>query len=226
MGFTYNQFNASTTFNNDITERLTTRNKQSIPYAFTNALVSASDSIDFNVNAWGAPAYNLQVPVTKIWNGSGDTGDQLGKRKNFKQEDPPPITKSQTSIELVATNLPRRMVRPYYCIRSDIISESHYLGGADSGQLLPVVAIVNKIDGYGDFYFGTQSPFVFTATKSRVITSIKTSIHYPDQSYANVNSDSGVIYSIRKTQPAVANVVEELLGEMNKKEQQQFLSKF
>ena len=226
LGFTYNQFNASTTFNNDITERLTTRNKQSIPYAFTNALVSASDSIDFNVNAWGAPAYNLQVPVTKIWNGSGDTGDQLGKRKNFKQENPPPITKSQTSIELVATNLPRRMVRPYYCIRSDIISESHYLGGADSGQLLPVVAIVNKIDGYGDFYFGTQSPFVFTATKSRVITSIKTSIHYPDQSYANVNSDSGVIYSIRKTQPAVANVVEELLGEMNKKEQQQFLSKF
>ena len=226
LGFTYNQFNASTTFNNDITERLTTRNKQSIPYAFTNALVSASDSIDFNVNAWGAPAYNLQVPVTKIWNGSGDTGDQLGKRKNFKQEDPPPITKSQTSIELVATNLPRRMVRPYYCIRSDIISESHYLGGADSGQLLPVVAIVNKIDGYGDFYFGTQSPFVFTATKSRVITSIKTSIHYPDQTYANVNSDSGVIYSIRKTQPAVANVVEELLGEMNKKEQKQFLSKF
>ena len=127
---------------------------------------------------------------------------------------------------MVATNLPRRMVRPYYCIRSDIISESHYLGGADSGQLLPVVAIVNKIDGYGDFYFGTQSPFVFTATKSRGITSIKTSIHYPDQTYANVNSDSGVIYSIRKTQPAVANVVEELLGEMNKKEQKQFLSKF
>ena len=226
LGFTYNQFNASTSADNDITERLTTRNKQSIPYAFTNALVSASDSIDFNVNAWGAPAYNLQVPVTKTWNGSGDTGDHVGKVKNFKQEDPPPITKNQTSIELTATNLPRRMVRPYYCIRSDIISESHYLGGADSGELLPVVAIVNKIDGYGDFYFGTQSPFVFTATKSRTITSIKTSVHYPDQTFANVNGDSGVIYSVRKTQPAVTNVVEELLGEMNKKEQKQFLSKF
>jgi len=215
LGFSYQQFNSLRTSDNDITERLTSRNKQSIPYAFTNALVSASDQIDFNVNGWGAPAYNSMLPVAFVWNGSGSsrTDDHRGKRENLLQENPPPITKEQTSIELVATNLPRRMIRPYYCIRSDIINESHFIGGADSGQSLPVVSIVNKIDGYGDFYFSNESPFVFTATKEKMITSITTSIHYPNQSFANVNADSGVIYKITHQQPAVSNVVEELLQE-------------
>ena len=117
------------------------------------------------------------------------------------------------------------MTKPYYCVRSDIMSDSHFLGGQDSGQALPVVAIVNKIDGYGDFYFGEQSGFVFTNTKERMLTNITTSIHYPDQSFANVNLDSAIVYKITKEQPAVSNVVEQLLQEMKGKEKKQFLQK-
>jgi hypothetical protein len=227
MGFTYNQFNTERSANNDITERLTERNFQAIPYAFTNADVSASDTIDFNVNGWGSPMYNAMLPTTFIWNGSGQTASTnvIGSRQGFLVENPPPITKEQRSIELTAVNLPRRMIRPYYCIRSDILADSYYLGGADSGQALPVVAVVNKIDGYGDFYFSNQSDLIFTNTKSRMLTSITTSIHSPDQSFARVNGDSAVIYKITKQQPAVTNVVAELLQEMNKKEQLNFLSK-
>lgn len=227
MGFTYNQFNTERTANNDITERITQRNFQALPYAFTNADISASDTIDFNVNGWGSPMYNAMIPTTFIWNGSGQTSGSniIGARQGFKVENPPPITKEQTSIQLTAVNLPRRMIRPYYCIRSSILADSYYLGGKDSGQALPVVAVVNKIDGYGDFYFSNQSDLIFTNTKERMLTDITTSIHSPDQSYARVNGDSAVIYKITKQQPAETNVVAELLQEMNKKEQQNFLSK-
>jgi len=215
LGFTYIQFNSERDSTNDITERLTGKNKQTLPYAFTNALVSASDTIDFNVNGWGAPAYNSMLPLSFVWNGSGSsaTDPHSGKRINLKQENPPPITKEQISVELTATNLPKRMMRPYYCIRSDIVNESHYIGGGESGQLLPVVGIVNKENGYGDYYFSNESPFIFTATKSRMLTSITTSIHYPNQEFALVNETSGVIYKITHQQPAVSNVVEELFKE-------------
>ena len=227
LGFTYNQFNSTRNSQNIITERLTERNVNQLPYAFTNAQVSASDTIDFCVNGWGSPMYNAMLPMTFLWSGAGQTSasDITGAREGYIVEAPPPITKEQQSVELVATNLPRRMTKPYYCVRSDIMSDSHFLGGQDSGQALPVVAIVNKIDGYGDFYFGEQSGFVFTNTKERMLTNITTSIHYPDQSFANVNLDSAIVYKITKEQPAVSNVVEQLLQEMKGKEKKQFLQK-
>ncbi len=227
LGFSYPQFNSTRTSENIITERLTERNNNLLPYAFTNALVSASDTIDFCVNGWGSPMYNAMLPMTFIWNGEGQTSASniQGARQGYLVEAPPPITKEQQSVELVATNLPRRMTKPYYCIRSDIMSDSYFLGGQDSGQALPVVAIVNKIDGYGDFYFGEQSGFTFTNTKERMLTNITTSIHYPDQTFANVNLDSAVVYKITKNQPAVSNVVEELLQEMKGKEKKDFLQK-
>jgi len=222
MGFSYNQFNTSISSENDITERLTERNANALPYAFTNADVSASDTIDFITNGWGAPMYNAMLPTSYIWNGSGQTGSEnvVGHRTGFKIENPPAITKAQTSISLVAENLPRRMLRPYYCIRSDILADSYYLGGADSGISLPVVAIVNKIDGYGDFYFGTQSDFIFTATKSRMLTSITTSIHSPDQKFARVDFDSAVIYKITKQMKSQSNIIEELIQEKGLSKQQ------
>ena len=112
------------------------------------------------------------------------------------------------------------MLRPYYCIRSDILADSYYLGGADSGISLPVVAIVNKIDGYGDFYFGTQSDFIFTATKSRMLTSITTSIHSPDQKFARVDFDSAVIYKVTKQMKSQSNIIEELIQEKGLSKQQ------
>ena len=58
-----------------------------------------------------------------------------------------------------------------------------------------------------------QTNKIADQTKEKMITSITTSIHYPNQSFANVNADSGVIYKITHQQPAVSNVVEELLQE-------------
>ena len=216
MGFTWTQFNSSFTGNNDITDRLTETQSKTLPYAFTNANVSAGETINFNVNGWGVPMYDLQLPCPSTWNGSGTHGaktqSSLGTREGFKIQNYPAITEKQTSIGLVANNLPRKMLRPYYCVRSDILDTTHYLGGSDSGLPLPVVGIVNKINGYGDFFFSdTPSSMIFTATKRKVITSITTSIHYPDQTFAKVNRDSAVIYKIIKQQPAEQDILNEIM---------------
>ena len=220
MGFSYNQFNTTESSENDITQRITERNANALPYAYTNADVSATDTINFKTNGWGVPLYNAMLPTSFLWNGTGQntyaqTAD--GTRTGFQIENHPPITEIQTSIQLVATNLPRKMLRPYYCIRSDIIDDTHYLGGADSGTNLPVVAIVNKINGYGDYYFADTSDLIFTATKKKTITSIKTSIHSPDQTLARVNRDSAVIYKITSNQPAQTNILQQVMEANQKK---------
>lgn len=214
LGFTYEQFNSSISKGNTYTSRITEGNVKSLNFATTNANITSAQTIQFLTNPWGVPIFNQQVPITYYWDGKDRVlaNNQLaiGSRENVPIQNYPPITQVQDSILLTALNLPRKMLKPYYCIRSDIIDEAHYLGGQDSGIPLPVVGIVNKINGYGDFYFSEESNLIFTATKRKVITSITTSIHYPDQTFANVSPESAIIYKITKIQPAVSNVLQEI----------------
>jgi hypothetical protein len=214
LGFTYNQFNNLLNKDNNITQRITEETKNNLHFVMTNADVNAGQSVVYNVNGWGVPMYNAQLPISYIWNGVGqDTGSQLadGTRMDFPIQNYPAITEKAISIKLQATNLPRKMLKPYYCIRSDILDKSYYLGGQDSGQSMNCVAIINKINGFGDFYFSEESPYVFTATQRKVLTSITTSIHSPDQKYAHVNSDSAVIYKIIKEIPAQMDILDQIL---------------
>ena len=219
LGFTYNQFNSSLTKENNLTKRITERSVNNLNFAITNADVNAGQAMAFNVNGWGVPLYNSQLPITYFWNGSGvlPTTEIDGARKGFLPQNYPPITETATSIKLEAINLPRKMLKPYYCIRSDILDQTYYLGGEDSGQALNCVAIVNKISGFGDFYFGEESPYIFTCTQRKVLTSITTSIHSPDQKYANVNNDSCVIYKIIKNIPAQIDVLDQILQDTSPK---------
>ena len=68
-----------------------------------------------------------------------------------------------------------------------------------TGQALPIVGVVNKENGFGDYYF-QQFPDgeAFTITKPTTITSITTSIHDPDMSFARVDEGSAIIYRIKK----------------------------
>ena len=214
LGFTYNQFNTQNTEDNDITTRVGDSNSRSLPFAMTNAYVNAGDSLNYMTNIFGANNFTNQIPLPNLWNGSHATAIEdpsliPGNYINVY----PAISEIQQSVTLSAPNLPRKMLRPYYCIRSDIVDRSQYIGSADSGQLLPVVAIVNKINGDGDFYFQEESVLEFTFTKSKTISSITTSIHDPNQSYANVNNDSAVIYKISKNIQTQFNIAEQILKE-------------
>jgi len=221
LGFSYEQFNTSYSSTMNPTSRITEINRNALAAATTNADVNAGQAINFNTNAWGAGMFNMQIPMTYYWNGSGNNASASqqadGTRKNFVIQNYPPISEEQTSVAITAKNLPRKMLKPYYCIRSDLIDKAEYIGGPDSGQSLPVIGIVNKINGYGDFYFSDDSKLVFTATKAKTVTSITTSIHYPDQTYALVNNNSAVIYRIEKNRLNDNNILNEIIQEQQSK---------
>jgi hypothetical protein len=102
-------------------------------------------------------------------------------------------------------------------IKSNIVGNVNYLGGEDSGQSLPVVYIVNKENGFGDFYFQSESQNEFTITKDVVLSSITTSIHEADYSLASVDENSAIIYKITKQVQANMNVAAEVMAELQKK---------
>jgi len=129
----------------------------------------------------------------------------------------PAISESATSVKLTAPNLPKKLVNPYFCVRSDILDSSDYIGGADSGELYPVIAVVPKISDYPDFFVNTAPDMEFVFTKPKTITSITTSIHDPSQSLSQVNDSSAVIYKITKQIPDTRfNIVQQVLNEGKK----------
>jgi len=214
LGFTYEQFNASRSDLNDISTRVGNTNRFNLPYAFTNAEVSQIDTIDFNTNIFGAGMYNLSLPSTMSFFKTNNASTEF--RLNMYYENFPAVTESAKSVKITAPNLPKKLNQGYYCIRTDVLDDSQFIGGADSGQLYPVISICQKSNDFGDFYSGGAGE-TFTFTKPKTITEITTSIHDPDQTLANVDDSSAIIYKItKKLNPNRFNILNQVLEE-NKK---------
>ena len=202
LGFTYKQFNQTLDSDNNRNSRIINKNINNLNIPTTNSDIVSTDTRSYIVNQFGANYFTTQLPTTSTI-----------KSRQFT----PAITEKTASIKLKAVNLPRKMLRPYYCIRSDIIDSSHYIGGHTSNTLLPVVAVCDKQYSGGDFVFSSEEDYVFTITKDKVITNITTSIHDPDQSFSRVNKDSAVIYKIKSQVINDTNIAEELLQDFKKK---------
>ena len=78
------------------------------------------------------------------------------------------------------------------------------------------VHIVNKENGFGDFFFQGESENLFTVTKSRVVSDITTSIHNPDMTLATTTDGSGIIYRIQKNNTSDLNIASEILNKKKK----------
>ena len=209
LGFTYEQFNASRTSLNDLSNRVGNSNKFTLPYAFTNAEVSQIDTIDFVTNIFGAGMYNLSLPSTESFFDTNNASQEF--RLNMYYENFLAVTESATSVKITAPNLPKKLNQGYYCIRSDVLDDNTFVGGQDSGQLFPVIAICQKSNDFGDFYSGGGGE-TFTFSKEKTITEITTSIHDPDQTLANVDDSSAVIYKLtRKLNPNRFNILDQVL---------------
>jgi hypothetical protein len=194
LGWTYESLQANTTGENNRLQRVDNTNRNLLSIPTTNSDVVSSDTRNYIVNQYGAVYFTQQLPTPSVVGGNRNNNHVTAGRQQFT----PPITQATTSIGLYAPNLPRKMLKPYYCIRSDIIDKPHYLGGEDNEAKLPVVAVCDKQYSSTDFVFSNESDYVFTITKKKTITSITTSIHDPNQKFANVNNDSAVIYKISK----------------------------
>ena len=216
MGFRYNQFhNPDSSSSRQVRLKATGANADlhNVNIITTNAIVSEGDLSQYQMNTMDVSMYSPVLPVATMPSGPGF--------KPGGRYITPAITVSPVdSVNITAERLPSITLRPYYTIRSDIISEpNHILGGATSGITLPIVAITNKANPYGDFINGFQGQITFTNTIDRVLTKIRCSIHDPDGSAARCDLNSAVIFRIYQNYNADMNIVGELLESKKKSDQ-------
>jgi hypothetical protein len=202
LGFSYAQFNVE---DNNRQSRINNIVDGSAGGSITtNANLEASDVVKFRGNRYGTSLYTNQPPIASVLGDYANATDQ-------PNVDYPVISIDQTSAQVSAQNLPRKMLRPYFLIKSNIIGDMNYFGGSDSGYNLPIVCVVNKENGFGDFYFQRGFDLEFTITHPKILTSITTSIHDPDMRLSNVSGDSAVIFKITKQNNANLDVVQDVL---------------
>jgi hypothetical protein len=209
LGFSYEQFNFTESSENNRLTRVINNNKNNLNIPTTNSEIVSSDTRNYIANQFGAVYFTTQIPTSSFLNSASGLDKQ---EPTFL----PAITQKTESIRLNAVNLPRKMLRPYYCIRSDIIDKPHYIGGQSSNNLLPVMNICSKQYSGGDFYFTSAEDYEFTITKEKTLTNITTSIHDPDQTFSKVNGDSAVIYKIKSQVVNQLDLAQQLLNSLKK----------
>ncbi len=212
LGFTYQQFNSPTTTMNNINKRVGNINKSNMNGAFTNAVVSSPQMLDLPTNAFGSNSYTLQLPVAQLFNSTYPLSAYfiwVAQKINSY----PAITESALSVILSAPNLPKKVRNGYFCIRSNIIDSWNYLGGGDSGNPLPILQVLPKINQTDDFFSGGESSVVYTFTKPKTITEISTQITNPDQTLATIDDNSSVIYKITRFIPSNFDIIDQILNE-------------
>lgn len=202
--------------------RLTRTNSNQILGITTNADVGLNDIPLYKMNVWNKSQYTLQMPVPMepdIWYGwmsqrSAQTTIN-SETKLYQMIDDihspvvyPTIVVTQTSTNLTANNLPIKMTLPYYLIKSNIIADSFYIKDKTP---LPIVSVVNKENGFGDYYFSGESILEFTITQPTTLSFIRTEIFDADMSYAKVDKNSAIIYKIEKQVPQNLDLAQEIL---------------
>ena len=211
LGFSYEQFHRTT--NN----RLVRYNNLDLTCSTptTNALIQTTDLQQFDkVNDLTA-VHPEAIPYPQYL----DT--EAAKRKPeisstlLGYQDFPAIVQSCSSTGIVADNLPRKMISPIYLVKSDLLSPS-YIGGPESTSKMPVIAVVPKNSGYGDFYNGGEDT-IFTNTIPRTIQNIKTAISDADGTDARLDDGSCVIYKIVKTRQSNSQVLQDIMNPPKKK---------
>jgi hypothetical protein len=220
LGFTYEQYNpTSTDETNNRQARVDNNNIFKIKLATTNSQVVSTDLKEYPMNIWGGITYSTQIPLPMIipntepylvgFVGSAPTED-LVQVNSYR----PAIVQQTSSFILRSQGVPKFMSRPYYTIRTDLLDSSEYTGGLSGGLKLPIIGVVDKMSGEGDYYFTSSQGMAFTISRDRHISSITTSIHDPNGELARVDDSSAVIYKItRMDNTSKFNILEQILQE-------------
>ena len=209
MGFSYEQFNGS---ENNRGERVDATNIQKLRYPTTNSEIVPTDTKTWNTNDNGVPLFtdNIPSPFLAATYPSDMTAVKQANASELLQL-LPHITQKTISLDLVADNFPRSMLRGYYTIRSDIIGDSLFTGGQSNSTTMPIIGVVTKENPQNDFYFGTSNDVDFTITKPTIMSSVRVSIHDPNGSFANVDKNSSVLFKIQRQMNTTFNIAQEIL---------------
>ncbi len=194
MGFSYEQFNPKIiNSNNNNQARVNYRNLRSLYNPSTNSQIVNTDSSQFLLNPYGAIQYSTQLPYS-LYIPEFAFGQPP---KTISTSYIPAISQQTQSIKIEGVNLPQVVLKPYLTIRSDIISNSKYIGGSNSGLKMPIIAVVNKINADKD-YIQLEGSETFTITEPCKFSDITTAICDPSGELALVDDGSAVIYKITK----------------------------
>ena len=184
LGFSYNQLFTPENLLRNCQTRIDSITDPNTSLITTNADAVSGDVSNYNVNIFSNEMYSAQAPL--IQNAAAAAIDLTV----------PPITIQTNSAIISADNLPIKTNKPYFIIRTSILGEPTFQGGINSNELFPVIAVVNKVNGYSDFFSLESNQILYTITKAMTISQITTSIHDPDQSLSNVDESSSIIYKI------------------------------
>ena len=204
LGFTYQQFHSIQ--NNRLT-RIQSGNANRLSLLTTNSEVIEGDTKIFSTNWAGTPMFNGMITTPSNILGYNSSGTAVSHWTSVYPE----IVHKTESIKIIAENLPTRMIRGYYTIRSNIIEGTPFIGGKVNNTTMPIIGVVDKINGDGDFYFGSESSLNFTITKPLRLASISVSIHDPDGSYARTSEQSTILFKVQKTLTTTFNIAAQLL---------------
>lgn len=208
LGFTYKQFHSSSNTRN---LRVDGTNSNDLSIITTNAQFDIGDIKTIYQNYFGVPLYRNMIPdIATLFFEESST--KTTRAVSYYPE----IINEATSVQIVAEKLPTRMIRGYYTIRSNVLQETPFIGGKINNTNMPIIGIVDKINGDGDFYFGQESSLNFTITKPLKLASITCSIHDPDGSYANTSEQNTILLKIEKTKNVSFNVVQEIMEQSKK----------
>ena len=209
LGFEYGQFNASGNDIININNRFTNETNNSSGIT-TNALITSQNSLQFSTNVFGTNLFNPNV--------NDDIAYYQKEQKhnpplisNASYVVPPPIiiTGDDLSTKIVANKLPRKILRGYFLINSDILDTANYY---QLSNPLQTMAIVGKYNAASDFVNYDGGGAVFTVTRKKTITSIKTQILDPEGSLSQIGDNSGVIYRVDKQIKTDLNFAENLMA--------------
>lgn len=189
-GFKYENLNNENTGN--INGRVFNNDLGNIAKITTNAMVNNNDLLEWQGAGTGVPSQKYQTPYPVIFSrqhvAHGQAADVVSH---------PPMEVLCDSVKIEAGNLPTKTLRPYFIIRSDILSDSYYFGGQNEPSTMPVLSVIPKESQYGDYYYSTDTT-TFTITHPRTITRIATEICDPSGKPSNLSPNSAVLYKIVK----------------------------
>jgi len=151
---------------------------QYFPYPLTtNSVLDTSLALDYDQNQTPLepqPMFNLSSQCGR-WNVNASTG----------------------TCAIFASNLPQKLVYPFWLIYSDIIGGITF-HSSQNGAESNIIAICNRSYVSGDFAYSFATDYVFTATKEFVITGITSQVLNPDLTPATINDRTTIIYKIQK----------------------------
>ncbi len=205
LGFSYKQFHST---QNTRLSYVSYDNANDLSIVATNAEVNEGDTKIYVQNLYKTPLFTNMLPIGGLF----DDDSSNGFLRYY-----PEIKQKTQSIQIIADNLPTRMIRGYYTIRSNLITDTPFIGGKVNNTTMPIIGVVDKINGDGDFYFQQETSLVFTITKPLRLASLTCSIHDPDGSYARVSEQSTILFKLEKDRKITYNVAQEIIQEQQQK---------